>query len=124
METYWRREAEKQKALLAKGVVETGGQYYESGKIEEVAHFYSLIDQAEKGKVLVKSEFVTQENYKQYEDKIKNNIHYIKGDIRKGNDFILKGTRKSGWIKPIRIDDPRKKIKGNYLFGVNFDRKN
>ena len=59
-------EAEKRKALLAQSVVLTGGLYYESGNIEEVAYFYSLIDQAEKGKVLVRPEFVTQENYKQY----------------------------------------------------------
>lgn len=59
-------EAGRRKALLAQSVVLTGGQYYESSKIEEVAYFYNLIDQAEKDQVWIKPEFVTQENYRPY----------------------------------------------------------
>lgn len=48
---------------------------------------------------------ITRSDYKQYEKEIKSNAHYLRGDFEKHNDsFVLKGTKDSGWIKPIRID--------------------
>lgn len=57
---------------------------------------------------------IDQSDYLNYEDEIQNNAHYLRGDFeRHDNSFILKGTEDSGLIKPIRIDDGKRK-KGNY----------
>ena len=57
---------------------------------------------------------IDKSDYKKYEGEIKNNAHYLRGDFeRHDNSFILKGTKDSGLIEPIRIDDG-KKINSNY----------
>ena len=57
---------------------------------------------------------IEQSYYKQYENEIQNNAHYLRGDFEKHDkSFILKGTKDSGLIKPIRIDDGTI-IGGNY----------
>ena len=57
---------------------------------------------------------IDQSDYKEYESEIQNNAHYLRGDFeRHDNSFILRGTKDSGFIRPIRIDDGTI-IGGNY----------
>lgn len=59
-------DQQKHKAILAQSVVLTGGKYFESSDIAEVARFYGIIDQIEKGKILVKSEYSAFPVYEKY----------------------------------------------------------
>jgi len=52
---------------------------------------------------------ITQSNYKKHRKDIRNNAHYLRGDFEKHDQsFILKGSKESGWIRPIRIDGYQK----------------
>lgn len=61
-----KEEAENRKARLAQSVVATGGKYFESSDIAKVAEFYNEIDRIEKGKITIKSEYSTEEDYERY----------------------------------------------------------